>query len=88
MNYFLRVHILKSQKDTGCEKSGLLLVEFMFSANVIPEVSCRHKIHNKIKSISILKSLTHIDDKFVLESLEELSFVANGFIALLCKNAE
>jgi hypothetical protein len=82
------VHVLEGKEDAGCEKSGLLFVEFMLSADVVAKVSSWHKIHDEVEGVSVLEGLPHIDDESMLEPPEKLSLVANGLVALLCENPE
>ena len=88
MDDFLGVHVLQGQEDAGCEEAGLLLVEFVLSADVVAEVASWHKIHDQIEGVSILEGLAHVDDKPVLEPSEELSLVADGLVALLGQDPE
>ena len=83
MDDLLTMHKLEANKNAGGKVSGLLLTKMMFSAYVVSQVTSRHQIHHQIEGISVLESLAHIDDKFMLQLFEQLSFVTYGLIAFL-----
>ena len=77
VDYLLRVHVLQREENAGSEKSSLLLVKSMFSADVVAQIPSWHKIHNEIKSISVLEGLPHVNNEFMFKFFEEVSFVAD-----------
>lgn len=55
----------------------------MLFADMIPEISPWHQIHHQVKCVPVLESLAHIDNEFVFEPREELSFISDGLVAFL-----
>ena len=58
---------LKSLKNASNEEFGLLLLECPISGDMIPQISTRVKVHDKVKIILILERVLHVDNKRVLE---------------------
>jgi hypothetical protein len=75
MNNLLGVQILQGCENAGCKESSLLLVELMFSAYMVPQISTSHQIHNQKKRIAILKRLKHIDYESVFQLGQQIALV-------------
>ena len=66
MDDVFAVYELKSLTNAGSKKSYLLLCEFVFFADMIPQISPWHQVHYQVQSVSVLKRLSHVDQKFML----------------------
>ena len=71
----LFVNILQGYDDAGDEKSRLLLPEFSLTSNMVPEISSVAIIHNQVKSLLVLESKYHIDQKRMFQLFKESFFV-------------
>jgi len=57
------VHILQAYNDICDEKFGLRLNKFSSPSDVITQVSTIQIIHDEVKILSVLKSISHVDNK-------------------------
>lgn len=57
------VHILQAYNDICDEKFGLRLNKFPSPSDVVTQVSTIQIIHDEVKILSVLKSISHIDNK-------------------------
>lgn len=77
MDDIVRVKVLKTEQNAADEKFNHIFGESFASSKLKPEISSRHIVHNQIEIESILKSIDHIDDKWMLELRQQLSFIKN-----------
>jgi hypothetical protein len=63
VEYFLLVDELNRGQDTSNEELGLLLCELMAEPYLIPEISTRQQIHDKVKVIPVIECADHIGNE-------------------------
>lgn len=44
-------------------------------ANMVAKISSREQIHNQVQILSILKSIVHVDNKWIVELSQDLPFI-------------
>lgn len=86
MDDFVRMHIFERDEDAGCEETGLFLSEAVLPADMVPEITPWHQVHNQVERISILEGLSHINNELVFEDSKQFSLVADGLVAFFSQN--
>ena len=61
------VHVLQAYNDICDEKFCLRLNKFTPSSDVITQVSTIQIIHDQVKILSVLKSISHVDNKGMIK---------------------
>ena len=84
MNDILTMHELQSLANTRRKKPYLLLCELVLLANMIPQIPTRHQVHYQVQRVPVLKSLSHVHQKPVLQVCEQLSLISHRIDTLLC----
>ena len=75
MKNFHFVDILNSDNDTSNQELRLFLCKFLYSANMIPEITTCQEIHDKIKIVSVIEGEMHVGYKLVPKLLQNFPFV-------------
>lgn len=52
-------------------------------ADMIPQITPRHQIHDQIQYLPILKSILHIDNKRIINPLQQILLIHNTLYTLL-----
>jgi len=75
VNYPVFVEKCKSRCDLGYIKSNRFLWERTQSIKVKSKITSKHKVQNKEAILIILESITQIDNKWVINLLQESSLL-------------
>lgn len=69
------MQVFQSREYAGCEKPRFQFGEFVLFTYVVAQISPWHQIHDEVQILTILESLSHVDDERVPHSRQQLSFV-------------
>ena len=70
--------VLQAQKHTCYEESCLLLVKFPIPREMVSEITSAHHVNNKIEILSIIKSIVHIDQHWMIKLTQKLLLIDDG----------
>ena len=71
----LPMDVIQGLHQTGCKKLDLIFIEGLLDTHVEPEVSSSRKVHQQIEIIFVLKRGLFIDDKFVVQLVQNLVLI-------------
>ncbi len=74
---------MKNSRICNIYGTGLFFGEAAHSADVVPEVSSFHEVHDEVEVLSVLEGVDHVDDERTPEVVEQLSLIHDGADALL-----
>ena len=75
MYYLLFVYIIKGRDHTGHKEFSLFLCKPFSLIYMISKVTPCQQIHTQIEIITILKGVVHVDNKWVFQFSQDLSFI-------------
>lgn len=88
MDDIVLVQVLQTEDDAADEELDDVFGELFVTADLKPEISARHIVHDEIQVEPVLESEDHVDDEGVFEFREEFAFVEDGLDALLGDDSE
>ena len=70
MDDIVQVQVFQSDKNTGDKEFRLILSESSPAAHMVPKIATYEQVHNQVKVLPVLKCISHIDNKRVLQFRE------------------
>ncbi len=61
--------------------TGLFFGKTAMFANVVPEVTSWQEVHHQVQIFTILESIVHVDDEWIVELSQDLSLIHHWFDA-------